>query len=50
VLQERPQLGGWIELGPFTEGTVQHSHGAPFNLKASTLRSWALFNIDHRKK
>jgi hypothetical protein len=50
VSQERPQLGGWIELGPSTGGTVQHSHGAPFNVKTSTLWSWALFNIDHHKK
>ena len=50
VSQEGPQLGGWIELGPSTGGTVQHSHGAPFNVKTSTLWSWALFNIDHQKK
>jgi len=36
---EKAPARGLIELGPFTEGTVQHSHGAPFDAKASTLRS-----------
>ena len=45
-----PTPGGWLELGPFFEGTVQASHGAPFDVKSNTLSSLGLFNIDHHQK
>jgi hypothetical protein len=45
-----PSSGGLVELGPFFEGTVLASHGAPFNAKSNTLSSLELFNIDHHQK